>query len=397
MRFRAGALAAVAAACVVTLAALPVPADAAAVPTNAVAYQINARHDGYSASGVDAPPLTKEWSRDLGGSVSYPIIADDRVFVTASDPSAYGTILYALDAATGKDAWGPVKLGGTYWWSALAYGNGRVFAQNYDGVLSAYDAATGTQAWSVQLPGQWAFTSPPTVAGGIVYTVGAGGGGTLYAVNAATGKVRWTQQAANGDHSSPAVTASGVYVSYACLMTYAFEPKAGTPIWRHSTDCQGGGGRTPVVSNDGLWIRDADDKTPTVLNLANGKPRATFGPAYNSPAPAFKGKVGFFVSDGTLQARDAVTPSVAKWTFSGDQQLTSAPIVVNGYVYVGSSSGQVWAVDPATGQAVWSADAGAPINAPDEQNVSQPLTGLAAGAGYLVVPASNLLVSFGKR
>ena len=36
------------------------------------------------------------------------------------------------------------------------------------------------------------------------------------------------------------------------------------------------------------------------------------------------------------------------------------------------------------------------IPAPDEQNVSQPLTGLAAGQGLLVVPAGNVLRAYSQ-
>lgn len=217
-------------------------------------YQINARHDGSLVdTAVGAPPLSKRWSRDLGGNVSYPIVAGGRVFATAASPNGYGTVLYAIDAATGQDAWAPVDLGGTYWWSALAYGGDRLYAQNYDGVLTAFDPASGKEIWTVTLPGQYSFTSPPTFADGVVYTGGSGSGGTLYAVDAVGGAVLWTRPVANGDNSSPAVTADGVYVSYACEQTYAFAPKSGDPIWHHETDCSGGGGRTPVLADGGVW------------------------------------------------------------------------------------------------------------------------------------------------
>lgn len=389
----------VAAASLLTLAAVPSTADASAEQAaagTAVTYQINALHDGYSAAGVAAPPLTRQWSRDLGGSASYPLIAGGRVFVTASTPDGYGTVLYALDANTGTDAWAPVPLGGTYWWSALAYGDGRVYALTYDGALTAFNAATGAQVWRVQLPDQWSFTSPPTYSNGIVYTGGAGFGGTVYAVKASTGALLWTQSVANGDDSSPAVTSTGVYVSYACEQTYGFNPSSGVPLWHHNTGCEGGGGRTPVIADGGLWVRDDAGMAQTVLNLKDGTVRDTFGSGGWTPAPAFAGQTGFFVDHGQLQARSTATPLQPVWTFAGDGQITSAPIVVNGFVYVGSSAGQLWAVDPATGTAVWSASVGAAINAPDEHNVSQPLTGLAAGQGHLVVPASNLLVSYGK-
>jgi outer membrane protein assembly factor BamB len=68
--------------------------------------------------------------------------------------------------------------------------------------------------------------------------------------------------------------------------------------------------------------------------------------------------------------------------------------VIDDVVIVGLSSGNVYAVDPASGSQMWSANAGAPIARPDEQNVSQPLTGFGAGEGYLIVPAGNKLTAW---
>jgi hypothetical protein len=55
----------------------------------------------------------------------------------------------------------------------------------------------------------------------------------------------------------------------------------------------------------------------------------------------------------------------------------------------------LYALDISNGSVAWSAQVGAGIPSPDEQNVSQPLTGLAAGEGLLVVPAGNVLVAYG--
>ncbi|MCX4847963.1 PQQ-binding-like beta-propeller repeat protein [Streptomyces sp. NBC_00893] len=376
---------------------LVTPVGAQPVQTGATTtYQINARHDGSLVdTAVGAPPLSQKWSRDLGGNVSYPIVAGGRVFATAASSDGHGTVLHAIDAATGEDAWEPVDLGGTYWWSALAYGGARLYAQNDDGVLTAFDPATGAKIWTTTLAPQYSFTSPPTFAGGVVYTGGAGSGGTLYAVDAADGSVLWTQPVANGDNSSPAVTANGVYVSYACEQTYAFDPKSGDPVWHHRTDCSGGGGRTPVLADGGVWIRDAAGMTPSVLNTTDGQVRGTYEASGRSPAPAFDGRQGYFVDDGVLQERHSRTLAT-RWKFEGDGQISTAPIVVNGYVYVGSRTGRLWALNGATGQSVWSTDVGAPINEPDEQNVSEPLTGLGAGGGLVVVPATHLLVAYGQ-
>ena len=74
----------------------------------AVTYQINAHHTGAISTPKLVPPLKTKWSVDLGASVSYPLIAEGKVFVIAG---AIGQVnLYALDASTGSTLWGPVLI-----------------------------------------------------------------------------------------------------------------------------------------------------------------------------------------------------------------------------------------------------------------------------------------------
>ncbi len=160
---------------------------------------------------------------------------------------------------------------------------------------------------------------------------------------------------------------TGVYVSYACIQAYDFEPATGAPIWHHSGPCEGGGGRTPVLSNGRVWTRDDAGGSPLALNAATGALVSSYGAG---PAPAFDNHAGFFLNGGALNA--------------------------NGYVYVGSTRGQLWALDETTGTPVWSDNVGAAILAPDEHNVSSPLTG-SGRRGLVVAPASNLLVAHTGR
>lgn len=369
-----------------TVTASPSSASSSSV---AVAYQIDPFHSGGIAFRRALKfPLGKLWSVDLGGNVSYPLIAGGKVFVTVAGTA--GTKLYALDETTGQNAWGPVDLGGTRPWSNAALENGRVFVVNYDGLLRAFDAGTGTLVWSTQLPGQSAFSSPPTAANGVVYTGGAGSGGTVYAVDEGSGNVLWTSSVANGDHSSPAVSSDGVYVSYICAQTYDFNPVTGSQVWHNAGTCEGGGGRTPALYAGALFVRDWTSPPPGyVFNASTGSLLTRF---QAGSIPAFKGNQLFVLNAGTLRALDVKTK--AAWSFTGDGSLSSAPIVVNQAVYIGSNAGNLYALDTSNGNPVWSTNVGAPILAPDEQSVSQPLTGLGAGDRIIVVPASHLLVAF---
>jgi outer membrane protein assembly factor BamB len=76
-------------------------------------------------------------------------------------------------------------------------------------------------------------------------------------------------------------------------------------------------------------------------------------------------------------------------SFVGDGGLVTAPIVIDDAVIIGSSTGNVYALEASTGNQLWTATASASIQGPDEQSVEEPLVGLGVGGGYLLVPASD--------
>ena len=356
-------------------------------------FQIDTTHTGATTSATLTPPLKRRWVVNFGRPISYPLIADGRVYVTVNNATGQGTTLFALNATNGATLWSS-NLGGSLFWSGSCYENGRVFALNGSGLLRAFDGATGNVIWSALLPGQSMFTSMPTVRNGVIYTGGAGSGGTVYAVDATNGALLWTQSVMNGDHSSPAVTSDGVYVSYACPNVYKLDPATGAVIWHFAPGCSGGGGKTPALYNNRLYVRDL---TGSIHDTFTG---AQIGSFVAKNTPAFSGTRGFFLegpnffgSFGTLRGRDVDTNAVL-WSFAGDGQLQSAVLAVNDYVYVGSASGKLYAVNAATGQQVWETQAGTSIPYVDEHNVSQPVTSFAAGEGLLVVPTSTTLVAY---
>lgn len=76
-------------------------------------YQINETHTGTANTPGLTPPLKQKWNVNFGQPISYPLIADGKVFVTVSNAGAPGTKLYALNAADGTTVWS-YALGGTY-------------------------------------------------------------------------------------------------------------------------------------------------------------------------------------------------------------------------------------------------------------------------------------------
>jgi outer membrane protein assembly factor BamB len=364
----------------------------------AVTYQVDVAHTGVQTDDQLVPPFSRRWKVTLPSTVSYPLIAGGYVYVTVANPNSYGTALYALRQFDGSTAWS-TPIPGTYNFSNAAYDAGRVFVVNYDGLLQAFDAGAGALLWARQLPGQYSFSSPPTASAGVVYVGGAGSGGTLYAVDESDGTVLATQPVMNGDDSSPALSGSAVFVSYACNQAYGFATPSLSPLWHYSTFCEGGGGKTTVYASGRVYTRDFFDNL--VLDAATGNLIRSWAPR-GSPtpsAPAVDSTTIYSSRQGVLTAQ-AVADGSALWTFTGDGQLATAPLVLSTqsgeFVVEGSASGQLYAVDASTGAAVWHTDVGTPMSNPEEQNLALVQTGLGAGQGLLVVPAGATLSAYAK-
>jgi len=351
-------------------------------PTNsqdAADFQMNPAHTGVSSEPM-GPTWTKAWSVTPGGSLSDALLADGHAYVVSAATTGD---LDAYDDTTGALDW-QVAVGNGYLVTGIAYDGGRVFVQNAD-LMSAYDATTGALDWSQILPTQYSFSSAPSVANGIVYTDGAGAAGTVYALSESTGAVLWTQFAENGDDSSPAVTPSRVVESYACDLTEAYGPVTGKPTWTHTTGCEGGGGQTAVAADGDVFLRDV------VLNATNG---AVVRALSAGPPPAVDHDTDFAENGGTLTA-EGVQSGAVRWTSVGDGGYDTAPVVDNGVVYEGSSTGTLFGLSAATGAVVWSTDVGAPVTRPTT-NYYDSYWGLSEGDGLLAVPTGGTLTVYAQ-
>jgi outer membrane protein assembly factor BamB len=211
-------------------------------------------------------------------------------------------------------------------------------------------------------------------------------------VRESDGSLAWSASVENGDDSSPAVSSSGVYVSYACAQTYDFNPIGGALNWHYSTSCEGGGGRTPVLAGGRLYVRDWACCS-AILDASTGALVGPFGTqTLPSPAPAVDSSEVYYLQNGTLTA-SSISTGQAAWTFTGDGTLASAPIIAGGTVIVGGTSGELYGLSAATGAVQWSTNVGGPIQAASEQNLSAPDPGLSTSGGLLLVPTGSELVA----
>jgi outer membrane protein assembly factor BamB len=370
----------------------------------AVAYQINVAHSGTQTDSQLTPPYSLRWRVTLPAQISYPLIAERKVFVTAASSADNSTripVLYALDQASGRTLWSQtLPLG---WQRAnAAYDGGRIFVTGTDvccaalnGVVLAYAADTGTLLWRSELRGEYATTAAPTAANGVVYVSGSGAGG-LYALSETDGHILARQPVQYGDQSSPTLSDSTVFVSYACNQAYGFAQTTLVPLWHSSGPCSGGGGKTTVYADQRVYTRDFYGSL--VLDAASGGLLRTYEPERTQIyAPAIDSTSLFVTFPGQALHAESLD-GTPLWTFTGDGQLNTTPLILNDgsnrFVIAGSWLGRLYALDAASGRAVWSTDVGAPISGADEQNASEPLSGLGAGQGVIVVPAGKTLSAY---
>jgi hypothetical protein len=152
------ALTAVVGLALVASGAMPRLAFAAARPAattpadEVVSLQQNPAHTGSATGDALAPPLIQKWAIDVGSgnTISYPLIAGGRIFVTTMSTTGGASSLRAYNATDGSAAWPPIALNG---WVTAAYdvvnGQGVVFTRSADNTVKAFSAATGAQLWSV--------------------------------------------------------------------------------------------------------------------------------------------------------------------------------------------------------------------------------------------------------
>src|SRR5260370_39910052 len=114
---------------------------------------------------------------------------------------------------------------------AVAKGHGVVSTRRADTTVKAFNGATGAQLWSVPT---YNGTASPVAANGLVYISYSN---QLTAFRESDGTVAWTSPILHGDDTTPAVTATDIYVNYACNHVYDLNAATGAIVWHDDAPC----------------------------------------------------------------------------------------------------------------------------------------------------------------
>jgi quinohemoprotein ethanol dehydrogenase len=177
------------------------------------------------------------WSYELRttrGAEATPLVVDGVMYVTSS-----WSIVYALDAKTGKELWvydpevdrslGPRACCDVVNRGVAFYG-GRIYVGTIDGRLVGLDAKSGAklwEQWTVDREQPYTITGAPRAANGLIY-IGNGGGeygvrGYVEARDAKTGEPRWRFYTVPGDPAKMPEGAASDSIMSAAAATWTGE------------------------------------------------------------------------------------------------------------------------------------------------------------------------------
>ena len=261
--------------------------------------------------------------------------------------------------------------------SAASYGGGKVYVVDDGGQFEALGIGSGKPLWFQQLG---SFPSAPSAAKGQVF-VGSGGYGAVYAFDQRSGIQEWSDRVEGGDASAPTFGDGGIYVAYPDQV-YKFSPRTGKLRWHYNGGGDGGGGYTTVYYKGRLYVAQPGFASE-IYDAETGAQLGTFSattlPAFFSDSQG--NDYGVALNGNELYEFSFATGETI-WTFSGDGQLRTAPIVIDGQVAVGSATGNLYLVDGNTGTATWST------------KLSDSVYGLSAGQGVLIALSGDTVSAF---
>lgn len=294
---------------------------------------------------LDAANGTERWRVDVSDGIrSSPAVADGVVYFGSSNHT-----VYALYSDDGEIAWKFETAADVN--SSPAIVDGTVYVTSHDGHLYALDADDGTRRWDFQLQGR--SDSSPAIRDGILLVHDEYG--LVYALDATDGQELWRFDAGSEILASPLATADNAIVVSKEGRVHALELQSGRELWRF--DSSADVISPPSVSQNVLIVTTIASEVHA-LDVASGNELWRYSPPERGrhASAIFNDTVYISSLYADIYAID-INSGTELWRFEpGLATLSyvpvfySAPVVVGGYIFVGTSGGQLYSIGGSEGE-----------------------------------------------
>jgi outer membrane protein assembly factor BamB len=328
---------------------------------------------------------TERWRRPLGMSMTVaPLVTHDAVYAVA------GTTLMAVDALSGEERWRADEGGSILGTPLLASG----LVVPSGATLRSYDPSTGSEQWSVDLGS--AVSTAPTLVGDTL--VAGDWDGEIVGVDPGSGSVRWRSDGhAPFVLSPPAASGSVAVLTDDSGDVTAVDVVDGSVRWSHEADTGWAADGTPVIEQDTLYLVDVggvlhviDADTgqelwsylvgPTafaplvmdgMIHVRTDDALVALGPVDHPSRPdplaadhASGGPEGVPMTGagpantGRHPGPDLVGEPVLAWRNESLADIREPIVAGGGRVFAIGGDGNLYALEPATGDILWRFAAG---------------------------------------
>lgn len=274
--------------------------------------------------------------------LSSPAVWNGAVYFGSGDGN-----IYALDTGTGALKW-KFQTGDVVH-ASPAIANGILFIGSWDSFFYALDAVTGKEKWRYktgedhEIYNQVGIQSSAAVMDGVVYF--GCRDSNFYALDAATGQKKWSfNNKGSWVITSPAVLDGKVYFATSDTgMFHALDAKSGAPVF--SLKFKWPMFSSPAIAGSMLYIGTHEGKL-IAIDLKTQKLAWEFqtdasrrnGPAFTKPDGTPNYEVAF-----AEDFYDELVSGVSKMQAMGT--VLSSPVVVDRVIYVGSTDGNLYALN----------------------------------------------------
>jgi outer membrane protein assembly factor BamB/beta-lactamase regulating signal transducer with metallopeptidase domain len=356
-----------------------------AIANGAIHLATNQRLHALSVTKPAEPIPAAKVERDVGSAAHrWPLFR--------GDPHSTGTSAGALPVQLDL-LWQFVAPDSAFEATAVIDGD-RVFIGDLDGTFHALDIATGAEKWT--FTAEAGFKAPAGVRGGRVYV--GDEDGQFYCLNAADGRLEWSFRTDAEIDGGPGFHKDCALVGSQDGTLYCLNSADGNLIWKHAIGDQIRCAPTVVENRaflagcDGqLHIIDLDDgrKLAAVpINAPTGCTPAVLGdriylgteggefycidwrqakvdwgwksekhlPLRSSPG--INDQIVVFGGRDKLVHALSPQDGALRWTYPAKAAVDASPVIVGERAYVGLGNGRLVALDLATGNELWSYEAG---------------------------------------
>lgn len=284
---------------------------------------------------------------------SAPVLYKDKVFL-GSDSGYF----WALRQSDGSCVW-KKKVGwhpkGKSIFSTPALYQDTVYFGAYDGNVYALDADTGAKKWMF-MEADWVGSSPALAPKLGLLFIGLEFGlrrkqGGIVALDMATGEKKWEHIMPEMTHGTPTFSSRFNVVAIGSNNhdAYLFEATEGRLLWKNTI---GGDikGAPAIHDTRSQVVFGATDGGVYFFDLLSGALLAHIATDFAIlSTPLIEGNNVYVTSaDKTIRCIDITTHEV-RWVYHTTSRVFSTPVMIDGYLYVGTNDARLLKIDAATG------------------------------------------------